>query len=306
MATLALEGVSRLYGDVLAVDDVTLSVGEPKLHCLLGPNGSGKTTTIHMLTTLVRPTAGRAWVGGREVATDAVGVRAGIGLVFQESALDRNLSVAENLHFAAALQGVSGKLAEERIAELLALFELEDRRDTAIGALSGGMRRAVDIARGVLHRPRVLFLDEPTIGLDPINRRAIWRYIDRLRADLGATVLLTTHYLEEADDCHRVLFLNRGRIIGDGAPSELIGALGHSVLEVTAEDPDAVAEALSGRLEAPVREGDRLLFRIRGEEPDLTALRGELGDAVHAMNLRKPDLNDVYVWLNRTDTPLAA
>jgi ABC-2 type transport system ATP-binding protein len=254
-----------------------------------------------MLSTLVRPTAGQARVAGHDVVLEPVEVRRAIGLVFQESALDRTLSVAENLRFAGALCGLSRRQIDERMDELLGLFDLASQRGRPVGALSGGMRRAVDIARGVLHRPGILFLDEPTIGLDVINRRAIWRFLDRLRHEQGTTLVLTTHYLEEAEGCEYAYFMQGGRIIGAGTPRALIAALGAYILEIETEDPDGHAARLTSRLGPALVEGSRLQFRIPDEDFPLAELQRELAREVRALHIKRPDLNDVYVWTNRRD-----
>lgn len=304
MKRFAIEsrGLSKHYADTTAVAELDLSIPEGTFFGLLGPNGSGKTTTIHMLSTLVRPSSGQIRVAGHDVLEDPVTVRGSIGLVFQESALDRNLTIEENLHFAGALYGLDKPTVEERSNELLTLFDLNDKRSVAVAALSGGMRRAVDIARGVLHRPRVLFLDEPTIGLDIINRRAIWRFIGRLRQAHGMTVLLTTHYLEEAESCDEVAFLRTGRLIGSGCPQDLIADLGHHILEIETDTPDRHAATLSTELGQPVREDERLLFAIRNSDFPIGELQQRLQNEVRALHLRKPDLNDVYVWRNQPDS----
>ncbi|MCS3902541.1 ABC-2 type transport system ATP-binding protein [Methylohalomonas lacus] len=298
-SAIECRGLTKQYGDVRAVNELTLNVADGSFFGLLGPNGSGKTTTIHMLSTLARPTVGSIRVAGYDVLKQPVQARACIGLVFQESALDRSLTVAENLHFAGALYGLDATTVEQRLAELLDLFDLESKREVRVAALSGGMRRALDIARGVLHRPRVLFLDEPTIGLDIINRRAIWRFISRLRQEHGMSVLLTTHYLEEAEGCDEVAFLRHGQLIGQGQPSDLIRALGHYILEIETDQPDYYIEQLSSELGTPVQEDERLLFAIQDEDFQFGALQQRLQHEVRALQLRKPDLNDVYIWRNQ-------
>ncbi|MDZ7736415.1 MAG: ABC transporter ATP-binding protein [Gammaproteobacteria bacterium] len=307
MESLAIEaaGLVKTYGDLFAVNDLDLVIPEGMFFGLLGPNGSGKTTTIHMLSTLVRPTAGTIRVAGCDVLKQPVRARAGIGLVFQESALDRNLTVEENLDFAGALYGLPRDTIDQRCHELLNLFDLEDKRHVRVGALSGGMRRAVDIARGVLHRPRVLFLDEPTIGLDIINRRGIWRFIGRLRQEHGMTVLLTTHYLEEAETCDSVAFLRQGCLIGQGRPADLIAGLGAYILELEADNPKHYIDMLSGELGAPVREGERLLFAIQDPDFQFGDWQQRLQHEVRSLQLRKPDLNDVYIWRNQPETTAA-
>jgi ABC-2 type transport system ATP-binding protein len=297
-AAVCAAGLVKHYGEIRAVDGLDLDIAPGEFFGLLGPNGSGKTTTVHMLATLIRPSAGTAQVAGHDVVREAVRARREIGLVFQESALDRTLSVAENLRFAGLLHDLPPRLIAERTRELLALFDLADKQDRPVATLSGGMRRALDIVRGVLHEPRVLFLDEPTIGLDLPSRRRIWRFIERLRARTGTTVLLTTHYLEEADGCDRVAFIRKGRLVASGAPRALVDRLGRHVIEIEADDLDAAAAVLEPRLGEWLREGDVALFRHADEAlAPLAALQAELSDRASAWRVRRPNLNDVFLWL---------
>jgi len=251
-----------------------------------------------MLATLIRPNAGTARVGQFDVVRDAIRAREAIGLVFQESALDRTLTVAENLRFAGFLQNLPARIIEERSRELLDLFGLAEKRNQPVATLSGGMRRALDIVRGVLHEPRILFLDEPTIGLDLPNRRGIWRFIERLRARTGTTVLLTTHYLEEADGCDRVAFIRKGRLVESGAPRELVERLGRHILEVEGSEPEALSRLLEPHLGPCLREGELAMFRCRNEALDsLARLQAEVGARASAWRVRRPNLNDVFLWV---------
>lgn len=296
---IAASGLRKFYGEHEAVAGLDLDIRSGEFFGLLGRNGSGKTTTLHMLSTLVHPSSGEARVCGHDIRRSPVAVRKLIGLVFQDSALDRTLSVEENLHFAGALYSMPPQLVESRMGELLGLFDLDTKRKATVGSLSGGMRRALDIARGVLHRPRVLFLDEPTIGLDVINRRAIWRFMEQLRKHEGITVVLTTHYLEEAADCDRVVFMRKGQVIGAGTPPALVRELGAYILEIRSDQAAELETRLADRLGPAVREGDLLTFRVGREDFPIAELQQELRHQVRSMALREPDLNDVYVWLNR-------
>lgn len=291
-------GLIKRYGDVIAVDGLDLDIPAGQFFGLLGPNGSGKTSTIHMLATLIRPSAGAAKIFGNDVVRDAVATRASIGLVFQESALDRTLSIAENLRFAGLLHNLPGKVIEERSTSLLELFGLADKRNRPVGTLSGGMRRALDIVRGVIHHPRLLFLDEPTIGLDLPNRRKIWRFIEDLRARTGMTVLLTTHYLEEADSCDRVAFIKGGKLVSSGTPAEMIAGLGRFVVEIESPDVESLARQLEPMLGACLREGNIAHFRYASDDVSrLAALQSEPGIRISALRWRQPNLNDVFMWV---------
>jgi ABC-2 type transport system ATP-binding protein len=300
---LAIEAfeLTKRYGELVAVDGLSLEIPAGQFFGLLGPNGSGKTTTVHLLSTLIRPTRGQAWVAGFDVLSQALEVRRAIGVVFQDPALDPSLSVAENLRFAGMLHGLSGAEIRRRTEALLALFGLAERRDHPVSRLSGGQRRALDIARGVIHEPRILFLDEPTIGLDVPNRRRIWRLIAQLRARTGLTVLLTTHYLEEAVDCDVVAFLKQGRIVNAGPPQALIEGLGTHVIEIEGEGLQDLAATLAPRLGASLLEGETLSFRFRGEPAALAALQAELAPRVAALRVRRPNLNDVFLWTTQAE-----
>ncbi len=291
------ENLSKRYANIVAVDRINLRIPEGQIFGLIGPNGSGKTTTIHMLAGLMRPTGGVAKVAGYDVHKQPVAVRRNIGLVFQEPALDRNLTVQENLEFAGALHKMAPRLLNERISELLRLFGLENHRDVTVGKLSGGMRRALDVARGVLHRPRVLFLDEPTVGLDPTNRESLWQFLQRLRQEENITVLVTTHYLEEAKACDRVAFLKRGRVICQGTPGELVASLGSYVLEVEGAHPETIAKHLESCFGRGLTIGTKVLFAINDENFTLDQAARQLNRDVQATHLRRPNLQDVYWWL---------
>jgi ABC-2 type transport system ATP-binding protein len=235
-----------------------------------------------------------------------VSVRGAIGVVFQDSALDRNLTVTENLRFAGMLNHMPRSLILTRSAELLELFGLADTRERQVASLSGGMCRALDIARGLMHHPQVLFLDEPTIGLDLTNRRAIWRHIAVLRAELRTTVVLTTHYLEEATECDRVGFINAGRLVREGVPRDLIGELGEYIVEIEAPQPQLLAQALFTRLGSSTVEQNVVSFRFDGNARFLADLHADLGPQVRAMRWRRPNLNDVFLWVLRGDQPRSA
>jgi ABC-2 type transport system ATP-binding protein len=298
-AAVSAAGLVKRYGDIVAVDGLDLEIPSGQFFGLLGPNGSGKTTTIHMLATLVKPSSGSVRIGDVDVSRHPVKARRHIGLVFQESALDRTLTVAENLRFAGRLYDLPPHVSEQRSKQLLELFDMADKRDRPVATLSGGMRRALDIVRGVLHEPQVLFLDEPTIGLDLPNRRHIWRFIERLRARTGMTVLLTTHYLEEADPCDRVCFIRKGKLVDAGAPQDLVARLGRHILEVEADDLDALTAQLQPRLGECLIDGDVAFFRHADEDiSTLARMQTETGSAASAWRVRRPNLNDVFLWIS--------
>jgi ABC-2 type transport system ATP-binding protein len=285
----------------MALHDLSLEIPEGQFFGLLGPNGSGKTTAIHLLTTLIQPTSGHAHVAGYDVLRTGVAVRREIGLVFQEPALDPTLSVEETLEFAGALRSLPKQLCRQRSDELLELFEIGHKRAARVATLSGGMKRALDLARSVLHRPRVLFLDEPTLGLDLPNRRKIWDYVGRLRRERGTTVLLSTHYLEEAEDCDQVSFLTNGRIIGSGRPDQLLAGLGSHVVELEGERLERALASLSARLGPCLRVGERALFRLPDEPLDVEGLLGTAMNGVRSVRKRRSTLSDVFLWATHPD-----
>ena len=296
--TLAIktEGLTKQYGQALAVNKLDLEIESGQFYGLLGPNGAGKSTTIHMLTTMTAATSGNAWIAGQQVSADPVAIRRAVGLVFQDSALDRTMSIDENLQFAAAMYNLAPDEANKRIDELLSVFGLQDKRKRKLVSLSGGQRRAVDIARGVLHKPKVLFLDEPTIGLDLPNRRSIWRFVEQLRREEGMTVFLTTHYLEEAEACDHVDFIQKGQLERGGVPEGLIKQLGAYILEITTSNPVNITKQLMPQFGTPIREDEDLSFKVSADDVDFYQLQQTLGDAVSSMQWRKPNLNDVYLW----------
>ena len=248
MNAIEVAGLTRRYGDVVAVDDLSFAVEDGEILGLLGPNGAGKSTLVNTLCTLLRPSEGTARVAGRDVVADPEGVRSAIGVVFQEPALDEELTGRENLRFHARLYGIGAERRRERTATVLDLVDLADDADKRVGAYSGGMARRLELARGLLHEPDVLFLDEPTVGLDAGTRKTVREYVARLNRDAGVTVVLTTHYMEEADVlCDRVAIVDDGRIVALDTPAALTADLGGDVVRVGTGDPAAVERAVRDR-----------------------------------------------------------
>ena len=294
--------ITKTYGDQIAVNELSLDIPQGQFFGLLGPNGSGKTTSIHMLSTLIKPTSGSISVNGIDVQKNPQTVRKNVGLVFQESALDRTLSIEENLYFCAGLHNLSKKSVSRRVNVLLELFELQSKKNKAVGSLSGGMRRAVDIIRGVLHAPKVLFLDEPTVGLDLPSRQRIWRFIRQLIDEQQLTVVLTTHYLEEAAPCDNVAFIKEGRLVSKGAPDRLIEQLGKTIIEVNGSNINEYIKQLELEKHEYMNEGGPLLIRINDDETGKVGLiQNKLRDKAEVISLRKSNLNDVFLWLSSND-----
>jgi ABC-2 type transport system ATP-binding protein len=291
-------GLGKDYGKLRAVEAVDITVSQGEYFGFLGPNGAGKTTMIHMLTTLVGPTRGRAEIAGHDVVAEPLEVRKQIGLVFQETTLDGELSAEENLQLAGKLYGLGRAELRERIAEVLELFELTDRRHDSVRTFSGGMRRQVDLARGILHRPAVLFLDEPTLGLDPVNRGRVWGFLERLASEEGMTLFLTTHYLEEAEPCDRVMIVDRGQVIAQGTPNELKHDLGgRESIELVMSDPDPrlLADIARRTGSEPRRTSSGVIVAVDSAEEILPMLLPLIGDRLESLSVRKPTLDDVFV-----------
>src|SRR4051812_10048954 len=295
------ERLSKTYpGGVEAVRELSIEIREGEVFGLLGPNGAGKTTTLGVLTTLVRPTGGAAFVDGHDVVRDPFAARRSLGVVFQESVLDNDFSGAENMWLHARIWRVPDAAA--RIESLLDAVGLGDRADDGVMTYSGGMRRRLEIARALLGRPRVLVLDEPTLGLDPVVRNELWQMIRELRARQQLTVLVSTHYLEEAANvCDRVAIIDRGVISAEGPPGQLVSALGHEVLEVQVDGDAAPVMDGLGTVGTPIRLGSTVSVASR-EPPGTLAERAsalalaELG--VTATTVRPATLNDVFLHLN--------
>src|SRR5512143_562196 len=292
MDAIRAEGLVKTFDDFTAVDRISFSVAEGELFGLLGPNGAGKTTTINMLATLLRPTAGTASVAGFDISRDRDAVRKSIGIVFQEPALDGRLTGRENLEFHTMMYGIGKAERRRRIEEVLALVELSDKASTPVDKYSGGMKRRLEIARGLTHRPKVLFLDEPTLGLDAQTRRHIWDYVRKLNKESGVTIILTTHYMEEADFlCDRVAIMDHGKFEALDAPARLKDLLGGDVVSLELEGDTAPFLAEVGRLDWIKRSkfhGDVLSLTMeRGERriPELVVLARQHGAGVSCVNL---------------------
>ncbi|OUW02733.1 MAG: hypothetical protein CBD16_03970 [Betaproteobacteria bacterium TMED156] len=297
------KNLKKSYGNFDAISGLDLNIDAGEFFGLLGPNGAGKTTSIHMMSSLIKPTNGYAKIFGLDVTQQPVEVRRNIGLVFQDSVLDRQLSVWENLRFAGLLHNLNFNTIKNRANYLLELFGIFHKKNSPVVSLSGGQRRVIDIARGVMHEPKILFLDEPTIGLDLPTRRNIWRHIHQLRAKTGMTVLLTTHYLEEAESCNRVAFLKNGNIVLNGNPRELVSQLACEIIEIETSEPERVAEITKDLLGVALIEFETLFFKLEKKNnfnsaEILSNLKKELGLKVKRVLVRQPNLNDVFLWVN--------
>ncbi len=291
--------LTKKFGDFTAVDGIDLSVREGELFGLLGPNGAGKSTTIYMLSTILTPSSGSAVVNGFDIVKNPLDVRKSIGIVFQDSTLDTHLSGWDNLDIHGRLYGMNGGDRKARIKEVLELVELSDWAGKLVKTYSGGMRRRLEIARGLLHTPRVLFLDEPTLGLDPQTRRHIWAYLVKLKKQ-GVSMVLTTHYLEEADElCDKIAIIDAGRVRALGASDELKKTVGDTMVYLHSRDANKLAAAFGkasfkasvpqeGLVAVNARDGGKIV-------PELVKIAEKNAIAVESVEIRKPSLEDVFL-----------
>ena len=295
-AAVVADSLGRRFGDLEAVRDVSFEVGEGEAFGFLGPNGAGKSTTINMLCTLLRPTSGSARIAGLDVARQPLQVRRQIGLVFQDTTLDDYLTAAENLRFHAELYGVGAAVREQRLDALLEMVDLNDRRDDLVSTFSGGMKRRLEIARGLIHSPRVLFLDEPTLGLDPQTRSHIWEYINELRRRETITIFLTTHYMDEAEHCDRLAIIDHGSLVAIDTPDALKATIGKDRIELHVDDAETTMAELAERfgLEARLSEGT-VTFHVADGEQFVPRLFAELTQPIRSIRVARPTLDDVFM-----------
>ncbi len=300
-AAVSARSLTYRYGDRVALDDLSFEVAEGELFGLLGPNGGGKTTLFRVLSTLVPPQDGEAGVGGRDVRTDPDGVRGVLGVTFQSPSLDVKLTVRENLTHHGHLYGLRGAALRDRLAAVAERLGIADRLKDYCGGLSGGLKRRVEIAKGLLHDPRVLLLDEPSTGLDPTARFALWELLRDLQREDGVTTLVTTHLMEEAERCDRLAILDAGRLVAEGSPDALRSAVGGDVLTLSTADAEALANDVRGRfdlsptvldgrvrIEAPAGQAARASHAVLGD------VMAAFGDEVTQVTLGKPTLGDVF------------
>jgi ABC-2 type transport system ATP-binding protein len=291
-----VDGLVVRFGEVEAVAGVSFEVAAGEVFGLLGPNGAGKTTTIRVLTTLLKPAERSAFVAGHDVVRERDDVRRHIGLVFQDQTLDGYLTAEQNLRMHAELYGVDSKLIPGRMRQVLEMVGLWERRDGQVLTFSGGMRRRLEIARGFLHSPRVLFLDEPTIGLDPQTRSSIWRYIRALQRSEEITIFMTTHYMDEAEFCDRIAIMDQGEIVVLDTPDALKAQVGADRVTIHTDDDDAAVAALAEQfgIEAQTAEG-AVTFYVPSGEAFVPRLFAELGVPIASVSVSRPTLDDVFM-----------
>jgi ABC-2 type transport system ATP-binding protein len=295
-AAISVNDLRKSFGEIEAVRGVSFEVEAGEVFGFLGPNGAGKTTTINMLCTLAKPTSGSASVAGHDVVSARDDVRRHIGLVFQDPTLDGYLTAEQNLRLHAELYGVPRDLVAPRMRQLLEMVGLWERRGAQVLTYSGGMRRRLEIARGLMHSPRVLFLDEPTIGLDPQTRNSIWGYIRQLQETEEITIFMTTHYMDEAEFCGRIAIMDRGEVVALDTPAALKAQVGADRIRIETDDDAAAIAALRERfdLEARVSEG-AVSFAVPGGAEFVPRLFAELGVPIRSVAVSRPDLDDVFM-----------
>jgi ABC-2 type transport system ATP-binding protein len=293
---IAVRGLAKSFGEVEAVRGVEFDVRMGEVFGFLGPNGAGKTTTINMLCTLAKPTSGSATVAGHDVVSERDDVRRNIGLVFQDPTLDGYLTGEQNLRLHAELYGVQSRLVPARMEQVLRMVGLWERKDSPVRTYSGGMRRRLEIARGLMHSPRVLFLDEPTIGLDPQTRRSIWSYIRELKASEDITIFLTTHYMDEAEWCDRIAIMDHGEIVALDSPETLKARVGADTVRIHTDNDEIAIEAIAERfgLQAAISEG-AVMFRVPSGAEFVPRLFAELGVPIRSVSVSRPTLDDVFM-----------
>ena len=302
--SIEIKSLTKSFGDVTAVNNISLSVKNGEIFGFLGPNGAGKSTTIMILTTLLKPTSGQALISGFDVATNAKQVRQNIGYVQQETTVDEYLTGRENLLLQAKLNHIPKNEIDKRIDEILTLIELTDKQDKTVVTYSGGMRKRLDIAGGLLHRPKVLFLDEPTVGLDIQTRRKIWQYIKKIHDEFKMTIFLTTHYMEEADQlCDRIGIIDDGKIQVIDSPENLKKAMGNEVISIIFEEGENRDSFLSEleKIEFVNKinkdESKLTLFASNGTEviPKIFYISSKLNIKITSISLTQPTLDDVFI-----------
>jgi ABC-2 type transport system ATP-binding protein len=295
---IKVRGLVKRYGELEAVKGIDLDVGDGEVFGFLGPNGAGKSTTISILCTLLKPTAGEVEVAGLDVMRHPDAVRHRLGLIFQDPSLDDQLTARENLEFHGFIYGLPARVRKERIGEVLAMVGLEDRAGSQVRTFSGGMKRRLEIARGVMHHPDVLFLDEPTLGLDPQTRNHIWAYLLDLRRREGITLFMTTHYMDEAEFCGRIAIIDQGTIVALGTPDDLKAKVGGDVITISADDPEALAAEIDRAFGVATSvHGGNLRMEVADSSTFMPRLVRELSAPVKSLTLSRPSLDDVFIKL---------
>jgi ABC-2 type transport system ATP-binding protein len=299
-AAIQVHNLTKQFNDLVAVNQISFDIQQGEIFGLLGPNGAGKTTTLSMLATMQKPTSGLATVQGKDIGKDQDGVRKAIGIVFQDQSLDEELTAGENMDFHGRLYRLPPEIRKQRIDELLSLVELRERKNDIVKTFSGGMRRRLEIARGLLHHPSVLFLDEPTLGLDPQTRNHLWQYIATLSKEKNITIILTTHYMEEADRlCDRIAIIDQGTIIALDTPQNLKNGIGGDIITVKTPDFETASQILNESCTYLVETyQDDVRVRLQNAEQHISEIITILARhqiSITSVSIHKPTLEDVFL-----------
>ena len=295
---IRVENLVKRFRELVAVDNISLTVTMGEIFGFLGPNGAGKTTTINILCTLSKPTSGQAVIDGFDVVHQQSQVRRSIGLVFQDPSLDERLSGLQNLRFHALVYDMPASVRKQRINHMLTMVELWDKRNSQVRTYSGGMKRRLELARGLLHHPKVLFLDEPTLGLDPQTRNRMWEYILELRKREGTTIFLTTHYMDEAEKADRIAIIDHGKLIATDTPERLKKLVAKDTIFIKTDNNKRAAEEIRLRYRIKARyDNDGLTFEVDNGEEFLPTFVKEFGTNIISVSLHRPSLDDVFLKL---------
>ena len=295
-----IDGVTKRYGRTLALDNVSFQVRPGELFALLGPNGAGKTTLLHILCTILKPDSGTARIGGVDVIRHPLDGRRHLGVVFQEPSLDDRLTLYENLNFHGLVYGVPAAARKQRIADMLALVELSEWRERLVRTLSSGMKRRLEIARALVHDARILFLDEPTVGLDAQSRDRLWQYLHRLRSERELTLIITTHYIEEVEGCDRVCVIDNGKVLAIDTPAALKAAHGQELIRVTAIEEATAADIVAAYPDAVMRKESEIVLKSSGDAFAASFL-ARYGSRIKKFVVEEPSLESVFLSLTGRD-----
>ncbi|RJQ33385.1 MAG: ATP-binding cassette domain-containing protein [Actinobacteria bacterium] len=295
---IRVENLVKKFNSFEAVSDVSFEVFEGETFGFLGPNGAGKTTTINALVTIAKPTSGKAYLNGFNVVENPGDVRRSIGIVFQDPSLDERLTAIDNLQFHGIIYNIDKQTRNKNIATMLDMMKLTERQNDLVRTFSGGMKRRLEIARGLIHEPKVLFLDEPTIGLDPQTRNYIWTYIDRLKERTGLTIFLTTHYMDEAENCDRIAIIDEGKIIALDTPENLKKMVGENIITLKTEDNDKAKKEIQDKFGISLKQrADAIRLEVSDGEKFVPKLIKETTVNIDYISLWKPTLDDVFLKL---------
>lgn len=301
MISIKAEKLTKRFGTFIAVDNISFEINQGEVFGLLGPNGAGKTTTISMLSTILKPTSGEAKVNGFDIVKNEDDVRKSIGIVFQDQSLDDELTAYDNMDLHARLYRIDNKEKRDKIENLLKLVELNERKNSLVKTFSGGMKRRLEIARGLLHEPKVLFLDEPTLGLDPQTRNHLWTYIKKLNKEKGITIILTTHYMDEADKlCDKVAIIDKGKIIAMNTSLNLKEEIGGDVVNIESSDNEKLKSIITEEKwikKVELHDGTATIHIINAENhiSDLVSISSKQNITVKSISIHKPSLEDVFL-----------